>query len=114
MKPPPASSRRFSTTASSQSEDIQFRAGLGVNWLSDSIGAVFGFNFTYGLDYFPRKPWVFSTSFDLGTLGEAGLFHNQTTVGVVVRRFEVFTGFDYYHIGDGELSGWISGLRWRF
>lgn len=85
-----------------------------MNWLSDSIGAVFGFNFTYGLDYFPRKPWVFSTSFDLGTLGEAGLFHNQTTVGVVVRRFEVFTGFDYYHIGDGELSGWISGLRWRF
>jgi hypothetical protein len=97
-----------------QAEDIQFRSGLGFNWISDDVGSDFGFNFTYGVDYFPRRPWVISTTFDLGTLGDAGLFHNQTTVGIALKQFEIFTGFDYYRIGGGELSGWTNGVRWRF
>jgi hypothetical protein len=97
-----------------QSEDLQFRTGLGINWMADSAAGNVGFNFTHGFDYYPRKPWVISSTIDIGTLGHAGLFHNQTTVGYLFRRCEIFTGFEYYHIGQGELSGWINGLRWRF
>jgi len=97
-----------------QSDQLQFRAGLGLNWGAGNSAGEVGFNFTYGLDYYPRKPWVISTNFDLGTLGHAGLFHNQTTVGAIVRSCEIFTGLDYRRIGDGELSGWITGIRWRF
>lgn len=97
-----------------QSENLQFRTGLGINWMADSAAGNVGFNFTHGFDYYPKKPWVISSTVDIGTLGHAGLFHNQTTVGLLFRRCEIFTGFEYYHIGRGELSGWINGLRWRF
>jgi hypothetical protein len=33
---------------------------------------------------------------------------------VAVDRWELFTGFDYYRIGSGELCGWINGIRLRF
>ncbi len=97
-----------------QSEDLQFRTGLGINWMADRADGDIGFNFTYGFDYYPRRPWVISSSIDWGTLGHASLFHNQTTVGYLFRRCEIFTGFENYRIGRGELSGWISGPRWRF
>jgi len=97
-----------------ESEDIHFRSGIGMNWLNDAVGSDTGFNFTYGIDYYPRRPWVVSTTFDLGTLGEAGLFHNQTTIGLVWDRFEVFTGYEFYSIGEGDLHGWINGVRIRF
>jgi hypothetical protein len=48
-----------------------FRTGLGFNWLDDPIDTNFGFNFTYGADLFPRRPWVLSATIDWGTLGEA-------------------------------------------
>lgn len=97
-----------------QSETMQFRTGIGVNWIAGYADGDVGFNFTYGFDWFPRKPWTISSNFDIGTLGHAGMFHNQTTVGVVVKSFEIFTGYDYRRIGGGELDGWITGLRWRF
>lgn len=97
-----------------QNEDLQFRTGIGVNWLDDRAGSELGFNFTHGFDYYPKRPWVISSTFDIGTLGHAGLFHNQTTVGCQVGRCEIFVGHDYYRIGRADLSNWISGLRFRF
>jgi len=35
---------------------IQMRTGLGFNWLTDSSGADFGFNFTCGADVILVKP----------------------------------------------------------
>jgi hypothetical protein len=94
-----------------QSERIQMYTGLGVNWLDDDIGTDFGFNFTYGGDFFIHDPWVISASIDWGTLGSAHLFHGRATIGIVMHRFEVYTGYDYYDVGETNLGSWIAGVR---
>jgi hypothetical protein len=63
------------------SERAQFRAGLGMNWLDDPIDTDLGFNFTYGADFFPGRPWILSATLDWGTLGSAELFRFRTSVG---------------------------------
>jgi len=98
-----------------ESDRWQFRSGIGMNWLNDKAGTDTGFNFTYGVDFYPKRPWVLSTTFDLGNIGKAGLFHNQSTIGLAWDRVEVFTGYDVYRIGrGGDLHGWISGVRLRY
>jgi hypothetical protein len=52
-----------------QSEWLVMRTGLGFNFLSDTSRTDFGFNFTYGGDFFPIRPFVVSGELDLGTLG---------------------------------------------
>ena len=97
-----------------QSECIQMRTGLGVNWLSDDVGGEYGFNFTYGGDWMPAKPWILSAEIDWGTLGEVGLFHFRTTVGVVIQHAELYAGYDYFDVGGAQISGWVAGLRLWF
>jgi hypothetical protein len=93
-----------------QSPRAQMRMGLGANWLNDSTRTDLGFNFTYGGDYFPRKPWVFSTAIDWGTLGHAGLFRFRTTAGVIFNRFETYFGYEYLDIGSTQDSFLIGGV----
>lgn len=94
-----------------QNEFAQFRTGLGFNWLDDPIETNFGFNFTYGADFFPVKPWIVSSTIDLGTLGDAGLFRFRLTSGVVINRYEVYAGYEYLDIGSSEISSLVSGVR---
>ncbi len=97
-----------------QSENMEMRSGIGFNWMSDQLGSDFGFNFTYGFDWFVADPWVVSSEIDLGTLGEATLFHNRTTVGLQFHRAEVYTGFDYYNLEGTQINGLIAGVRLWF
>jgi hypothetical protein len=98
-----------------QSEKAEFRAGLGFNWLDhpDPAGAQtdFGFNFTYGADLFPRKPWVFSAELDAGNLGRANLFRFRTTGGILLRGIEAYTGYEYLDIGRGHFNLLLAGVR---
>jgi hypothetical protein len=97
-----------------QSEFIQMRAGLGVNWLEDSVGDDFGFNFTYGGDAMPLRPFILSAEIDWGRLGHAALFHGRGTIGVEYRHVELYTGYDYFDVGGTQISGWIAGVRLWF
>jgi hypothetical protein len=97
-----------------QSERVQMRAGLGANWLADEEGSEWGFNFTYGGDLMPIEPFVLSAEIDWGRLGHAELFHGRTTVGVEYHHVELYTGFDYYDVGQTQISGWITGVRLWF
>jgi hypothetical protein len=94
-----------------QGERAQFRTGLGFNYLDDPLDTNFGFNFTYGADFFPRKPWVVSATIDWGTLGEAELFRARTTGGVVVYGVEVYTGYEYLDIDATQMNGVLGGVR---
>lgn len=94
-----------------QSEQIQMRAGFGTNWLHDDDGTDWGFNFTYGGDWYPVRPLVVSTEIDWGTLESAGLFHGRATVGVVWHGVEFYTGYDYYDVGTTQIDGLVGGLR---
>ena len=92
-----------------QSERAQFYTGLGMNWMA-SGGGEMGFNFTYGFDWFPTEPFVIRSVLDMGTLGDADLYHNKTTIGLNYRNLEIFTGYDIIHIGDSTLQGVVGGL----
>ena len=94
-----------------QSETVQYRTGLGFNWLADQVDSEFGFNFTYGADWLPRQPWIISAEIDLGTLGQASLVHGRVTAGIQFRGLEVYTGYDYYGVGGVDLSNLVSGIR---
>ena len=94
-----------------QSERLQLRAGGGFNWLSDNLGSNYGFNFTYGGDWFPHRPWIVSAEIDLGTLGNATLFHTRATVGALLFKSEVYAGVDHLSIGNTNLTNLIGGVR---
>ncbi len=94
-----------------QSERMQWRTGLGLNWLDDPAATDFGFNFTYGMDYFPRRPWVISSTLDWGTLGHAELFRYRATVGVIVRGIEAFTGYEYLDVDRTQIGSLLGGVR---
>jgi hypothetical protein len=94
-----------------QSETIQMRAGLGANFLSDTLQSDFGFNFTYGGDWFPFRPLVLSADLDLGTLGSANLYHVRTTAGLHWGISEAYIGYDYCDIGPTQISGLVAGVR---
>ena len=94
-----------------QCPQAQMRVGLGANWLNDSKQTDLGFNFTYGGDFFPQKPWVLSSAIDWGTLGHAGLFRFRTTAGVIFNRFESYVGYEYLDIGTTQGNFLIGGLR---
>ena len=94
-----------------QSERAQFRAGLGMNWLDDPVDTDIGFNFTYGADFFPHKPWILSATLDWGTLGNAELFRFRTSVGLIIDRFEVYSGYEYLDIDDAQINALMAGVR---
>lgn len=97
-----------------QTEFIQIRSGIGVNWLDDSDRDATGINFTYGADWTPADPWVISSEIDWGRVGEAGLFHGRLTVGIHYRHVELFSGYDYTDIGKSQMGGLVGGMRFWF
>lgn len=97
-----------------QSQHAAFYTGLGLNWSADHSRSDFGFNFTYGADFFPVRNVVVSSTLDIGRLGHSTLIHGRATIGYFINRFEVFTGFDYYKVGGAELNGMVSGVRLWF
>jgi hypothetical protein len=97
-----------------QHEKWQFRGGLGLNWHSEDARADLGVNFTYGVDWYPVKPWVLSSEIDLGTLGEGHLFHWQTTMGVNWKHAEGYVGYDYTDIGTAQFHFFLAGVRGWF
>lgn len=97
-----------------QSPQIEMRAGVGVNWLHDQAGSDAGFNFTYGGDWFPVRPFVVSAELDWGEIAHANLFHGRVTTGVEWHRAEVYVGFDYLDVGQSQFANWIGGFRFWF
>jgi hypothetical protein len=94
-----------------QSEWMLWRAGIGMNWLADPEDSDFGVNFTYGVDVFPLRPWVISSTLDWGTLGSAELFHFRATAGIVIGGIETCTGYEYYDVDRFHFSGLVAGVR---
>ncbi|PQO42105.1 hypothetical protein [Blastopirellula marina] len=92
----------------------QFRLGFGLNLLSDDGGSETGVNLTGSYDAYLGKPWVWSSEFDVGSVGQADLFRFRSTIGLQWKRAEVFTGYQYTNIEGVKLNGFVSGLRFWF
>lgn len=97
-----------------QDEHWQLRAGLGMNWMYDRGQVDTGFNSTYSVDWFPTDPIHYSGSIDLGTLGDATVFHLRNTIGITRGGWGVFTGHDYFRAGDFKTNAWINGIEFRY
>ena len=93
---------------------VQMRTGVGFNYLSDDYDTNFGFNFTYGGDWYFARPWVVSAELDAGWLGEATVIHLRGTVGANWRFAEAYLGYDYYDIGRAHVGGMVAGVRLWF
>lgn len=94
-----------------ETEQLHLRLGVGLNWMHDRFGTEAGFNFTLGVDLFPRKPWIVSAELDLGSIGEASLVHGRVTAGATWDRFEIFAGYDFRAIDSASLHGPLLGVR---
>jgi hypothetical protein len=94
-----------------QSEHWQFRSGLGFNWMDDGADSDFGWNFTYGADWYPAEPFIFSATLDWGQLGSSHVLHLRGTVGLEFHSVELYTGYDYYDVADHQYNGFIGGVR---
>jgi hypothetical protein len=94
-----------------QSQRGAMRAGIGVNWMADSVDDTAGFNFTYGGEWFPVQPLVLSANLDYGKLGDATLFRAQVTGGVTWHGVEWYSGYEYLDIGRAQLDTVMTGIR---
>lgn len=97
-----------------QNDRMQFRSGVGVNWLSDRQQTDVGFNFTYAADFYPTKPWVISGEFDWGILGDETLLHARFTTGIQHKGLEAYLGYDLIDIGQFQSNSLIAGVRLWF
>lgn len=94
-----------------QSEQLQMRSGVGINFLSDRQQSDIGFNFTYAGDYYPIKPWVISGEFDWGLLGDEQLLHVRVTTGLQYGGLETYIGYDFLDIGRFQSNSLVGGVR---
>lgn len=94
-----------------QNEHIQFRSGLGVAWMHDSVATDVGFNSTYSIDIYPSWPWSLSAELDLGRLGRESRTHFRATAGVVWSALEFYAGYDVLRVGSVTLDGIVFGFQ---
>ena len=84
---------------------------VNMYWFHDDFGTDFGGNFTIVHDYFFRRPFELSTEIDWGKVGSAERFHGRSTVGVLWRNVEGYSGFDYVDLGGVPLRSAVFGVR---
>jgi len=97
-----------------QNEWINFYTGLGARVLTDPHTTNWGFNYVYGFDSFPKKPWIISGLFDTGNVGSAWIWHGRGTIGASFKHCEIFTGYDFMRVGSVNVQGPLVGLRLWF
>ena len=96
-----------------QSEHAEFRTGFGFNWLSDPIDTNFGFNWTYGADSSPSSPGSSPRRSTWAGWATPGCC-TPRTVGVILDRFEVYSGYDYFDMATSASSSLVGGVRLWF
>jgi len=88
-----------------------FRAGLGVNYLNDTFGEDYGFNSTYAAMFLPAEHLTLGFEGDLGTLGDATLWHLRGSIGFALERFELYAAYDAWDVDSADLDSFSVGLR---
>ena len=83
--------------------------GLGFSWLDDGQRTDYGINFTYGVDLFPRRPWVLSVDVVCGKIGREVLLRARTTAGVLLWGLESYIGYEYLDIGRIRCNNLVAG-----
>lgn len=82
------------------------------SWTPSTRVTAFGGDWGLGIDVFPHRPFVLSLDGQIGILGRRTLYAGgRATFGVVIRRVEIFGGYEHKQIGRARLGGPLFGLR---
>lgn len=99
-------------------EHAIWHLGGGGRFLIDSqpdnpgkTGNAVGWNVTTGIDLFPFDPVTITTEANLGQLGQALYWRLRGSIGVQIKRAEVFAGYEHMQIGAAPLGGPMLGVR---
>jgi hypothetical protein len=96
-----------------QSASVQFRSGLGLRAFS-LHKPLYGVDFFYGMDVSAHKPMLVHLELHAGSLGHAFAAQARATIGVQLRMFEIYAGYDHtvvYGPSTARLGGPVLGLR---
>jgi hypothetical protein len=91
-----------------QSEQAEFRAGVGFTWQADSLGSAAGINFTYGGNVYLGKPHMVDFDIDLGRIGDAGLTRFRSGYSLYLHRLRARLGYEYLRVGSFD-ANYMSG-----
>jgi len=94
-----------------ESSHVQFHTSFGAQHLVDSQGTVSGIDFTYGFEIYPAKPLTITVEGALGNLESVFAPRVRATLGTMVKRFELFLGYEHQWIGSETLGGPFAGVR---
>lgn len=96
----------------------QLHLGLGLNAMIDGRALpsgertdALGFDVTTRLTVLPVRPLVLRARFDFGSLGAANALLFRTTAGLMIRRAELFAGFETRRVGRVQMLGPTTGVR---
>lgn len=89
---------------------FKLRSGVGPNWMIDGGESKFGYNFTVGTDILMLWRAMFTGELDWGRVDKQDLFRYRLGLGLTVKSFDLFTGYESQSIGDEHLNGWMNGI----
>ncbi|MBX7084672.1 MAG: hypothetical protein K1X88_36040 [Nannocystaceae bacterium] len=97
---------------------VIWRLGLGANYFIDGKRQGerppehrAGLGLSTTLDVFPIKPLVLSARADIGGLGGVVTMMGRASIGVALRRFEIYAAAEYRDIGGVRFAGPGLGVR---
>lgn len=100
------------------SPHVMLWVGGGANYMLDGRAPgkgpreyAAGYNLTSSVDVFPFSPIVLSGRVDMGTIHAARVVAARATVGVVLRGFELYGGYELRKVGTVPLHGPMVGVR---
>ena len=89
---------------------FKLRSGVGGSWLVDDGEAKYGYNFTHGIDIYLLWRGMFTGEIDWGEIDGDSLFRYRFGLGLTVKSFDIFTGYESQKIGNERLDGWMNGV----
>ncbi|MFO0632775.1 MAG: hypothetical protein U0168_07995 [Nannocystaceae bacterium] len=97
---------------------VIWRVGLGANYFIDGQRQRgrppehrAGVDLSTTLDVFPVRPLVLSARADVGGLGGAVAVMGRASIGVALRRWEIYAAAEYRNIGGVRFAGPALGVR---
>jgi hypothetical protein len=100
-----------------QRQRVDFRTGLGVRMFAfDHVRA--GFDFLYAIDGYIAQNMVLRIELHVGNVGNQAVGQARGTLGVMIKRSELYAGWDQTGLAgpdsSSRLGGPVAGIRTWF
>jgi len=93
---------------------FKFRSGAGAAWTLEDGKPHAGYNVTHGLDVYLLWRAMATGEIDWGKLDDDDLFRYRLALGITVKSFEIYSGYESYKLGGEKMDGWVNGVAWWY